>query len=192
MPTEHKIAYRKSDRVAAKRSFEVLEESGWYNPPVTGTYTIICIGAGGGGAGSFPKNDAVLNGQFGHRGDRVEMEVFLTKGQAVPYIIGVGGKGGASCTNEFVSHPYYSGSNGGTTIFDNQVSANGGNGGVSGSADITLDNCWYIEGSLVNPDMVGMRLWSGSGGVGGTHNTDGRPGHDGCIVVIHPAEPIEN
>lgn len=116
--------------------------NGQYTCTKTGTYRVICVGAGGGGGGYGTSQHAggsastfLRWGAGGGSGYINEMTVFLNRGDSIPVTVGAGGSGGPYAINyNSPGKAALYGGTGGTTSFGTYLSATGGTGGNTGLA----------------------------------------------------------
>ena len=136
--------------------------------PVTGQYTICCIGGGGGcGQGSGNQSGKYSRGGCGYTAIST---VQLTQGESIVITIGAGGETPWSGTR---------GENGGDTTFGSYVTANGGKGGsYSGVSPIPGDGASMDSG--YGWSIPGLEPVSDGYGMGGSSGGDGNDG--ACIV----------
>ncbi len=132
---------------------EVFDVSGSFTvPPCVTSIKVECWGGGGGGGGS---NSGVTNnsgGGGGGGGYTVSPSIAVTPGSTFSFTIGAGGTVGSGAN----------GVNGGSTVFNGTVTANGGQGGKACSS---LGSCNGAGGA----GGVGGNF-NGGNGAGGSHN----------------------
>lgn len=174
-----------------------ITTSGTYTAPVTGWYKLTLKGGGGGGQGAnYVVNTFVRGGAGGGEGGTTIAYEHMSAGDSVNVTIGAGGSGTATVSG---SQAAPAGGMGGTTtviVNGNTYSATGGNGGyLSGGnggtgtirgacgtgrvtyvKDAMAYTAWYAGGvgGGAGGQYVGNGL-SGSGGGGGTIDTDVSP-----------------
>lgn len=183
------------------------QSSGSFTAPNDGIYKITLKGGGGGGGGA--RLDAYNGGGGGGAGCLICFYTSLVKNQVYPYVIGAGGAAGTNANNATAT----AGSVGGSTIFNNDISAVGGAGGYSGSstngggggnggASTAPANGYRLQGARGQSGAVGMFSSGfpfgptiggdypspGGGGMGGGQNgslaaTDPTDGRNGYILI---------
>lgn len=162
--------------------FQILTGSGNFNPPSTGNYFVLLIGAGGGGGtGATPTGtiQSGTNGWAGGFGQWVFDSMALTAGTPVAYSVGAGGTGGVA--NASGSQAQGVAGNGGANTTFGSITAIGGAGGAGGS----YQNSSYNAISPVDSLMPGSSM-PGGPGAGQLVNSgvNGGNGQNGLIVVM--------
>lgn len=113
---------------------KTITNNGTYIAPVSGTYTVTCVGGGAGGGGScvnVHNENQFYWAQGGDKGNAETKSIWLNQGDEVPITIGIGGIGGIeqrTTTTSLGGKLSYarSGGAGGITSFGDLLSSNGG------------------------------------------------------------------
>ena len=153
--------------------------------PVTGTYTVTCVGAGGNGGNCAPRvNDLCAGGAGGGggAGETLIQDITLTGNTTISITVGAIPSGTSSFGTYMTARGGGNGENGSpyTSDINGCIPGNGGAAGVSYGTAATVGG---LGGQTAGKGGVSVEGRYGNGGNGGTYGNAGKAGIQGCVKV---------
>ena len=136
-----------------------ITSSNWTKPSWAKTVKVVCVGGGGGGGGSFGVPSGQVTGGGGGAGGSVSMGEFdanLLPSSSISITVGAGGTGGVGQDGD--------GANGGYSMFDELLFAQGGEGGKAGTD--AGGSLAYVRGGRSGGAINYLKTGGGPGGRG--------------------------